>query len=160
MKILVNDIAFCNFIVVSALYNYLFYIAVGGLKEFVQKHQNLCEIACCGPQQRPPECETLVKTAGKISAGPSLKSCSTTGIPDGPPVSEIIPRLFIGNKISASDETVIDNLGIKYILNVTKDHPNYFQCRSDLIYKQISVNDSSQEDIGAHFEDALRFIGK
>ena len=75
-------------------------------------------------------------------------------------MSEIIPKLFIGNKISASDESLIDQLGIKYILNVTKDHPNYFNHRSDLVYKQVSVNDSSQEDIGIHFEDALRFIGE
>lgn len=103
--------------------------------------------------------EKLVGATHKLSTGPREKDCSAS-LPSGPPISEIIPQLFIGNKISASDECLIDMLNIKYILNVTKDHPNYFQHRSDLVYKQISVNDSSQEDIGIHFEDALQFIGK
>ena len=131
-----------------------FYNFSGGLKEFVQKHQNLCEPMC-----REPEFENLVGATIKLpTTGPS-EEC-TSNVPGGPPVSEIISRLFIGNKISASDESLIDSLGIKYILNVTKDHPNYFHHRPDLAYKQVSVNDSCKEDIGIHFEDALQFIGK
>ena len=118
------------------------------------QHHNLCET-----KRERTEYETLVGATSKLTTDPEEKKCMLN-IPNGPPISEIIPRLFIGNKISASNEGLIDKLGIKYILNVTKDHPNYFQHRSDLIYKQISVNDSSQEDIGIHFEDALRFIGK
>ena len=125
----------------------------------MQQHQNLCESVCHAPKREHTEYETLVGATHKLSTGPSEREC-TGKLPNGPAVSEIIPQLFIGNKISASDESLIDKLDIKYILNVTKDHPNYFQHRSDLIYKQISVNDSSQEDIGIHFEDALRFIGK
>jgi dual specificity MAP kinase phosphatase len=138
----------------------ILHIFTGGLKEFVQKHKNLCESMCHAPKREHTEYETLVGATRKLSTeGPIEKQCNG-GVASGPPVSEIIPRLFIGNKISASDESLINKLDIKYILNVTKDHPNYFQHRSDLIYKQISVNDSSQEDIGMHFEDALKFIGE
>lgn len=127
----------------------------GGLKGFLQQHQNLCESVCVAPNLGRTECESLVGATSRLSCSvPCLDKDSA------PPVSEIIPMLFIGNKISASDECLIDRLRIKFILNVTKDHPNYFEHRQDLVYKQVLVNDSSQEDIGEHFEGALRFIGK
>lgn len=123
-------------------------ILQGGLKEFLQQHHNLCDVG-------RTECESLVGATARLSCS---APCSIPDKDSGPPVSEIIPQLYIGNKSSASDEHLIDSLGIKFILNVTKDHPNYFEHRPDLVYKQISVNDSSQEDIGAHFEEALWFI--
>ena len=129
---------------------------LGGLREFVQQHQNLCEPACHGAKLQQ---DILVGTALPHPNTTTEPGECTTSVPNGPSVSEIIPRLFIGNKISAADEFLIDRLGIKYILNVTRDHPNYFQHRPDLVYKQICVNDSSKEDIGIHFEEALRFIG-
>jgi phage-related protein len=115
---------------------------------------------CHAAKYEPTVVEKLVGATHKLTTATSERDVCNGSVANGPPVSEIIPRLFIGNKISASDESLIDRLDIKYILNVTKDHPNYFQQRPDLIYKQISVNDSSKEDIGMHFEDALRFIGK
>lgn len=140
------------------------HVVTGGLKDFVRQHQNLCESACRASVCHAAKLdhESLVGATSQLKVGKSNsddKECPVS-VPNGPPVSEIIPHLFIGNKISASDEHLIDTLGIKYILNVTKDHPNYFQHRPDLAYKQILVNDSSKEDIGCHFEDALHFIGK
>lgn len=127
-------------------------ILQGGLKGFLPQHQNLCVAA------NLTQCESLIQATPKPTYPVPSYPLPCPVKDSGPPVSEIIPQLYIGNKISAADECLIDRLGIKFILNVTKDHPNYFEHRPDLVYKKIMVNDSTQEDIGEHFEEALRFI--
>lgn len=75
-------------------------------------------------------------------------------------MTAILPYLYLGNEEGAADEALIDRLSIKYILNLTPRCPNFFSHRSDLNYRQIKVNDSNQEDIAQHFDEAIQFIGK
>lgn len=92
---------------------------------------------------------------------PSPTTCDThPGRPQGTPVTAILPFLYLGNEEGAADEALIDRLSIKYILNLTPRCPNFFSQRSDMHYKQIKINDSNQEDIGQHFDEAIQFIGK
>lgn len=118
----------------------------GGLKEFCRDYQNLCENApvnICHVDDFPP----------------SPTACdSYPGRPQGTPVTAILPFLYLGNEEGAADEALIDRLSIKYILNLTPRCPNFFSQRSDMHYKQIKVNDSNQEDIGQHFDEAIQFI--
>ena len=80
--------------------------------------------------------------------------------PRGPPVTAILPFLYLGNEEGAADEKLIDRLSIKYILNMTPVCPNYFIQKADMHYKQIKICDSNQADIGQYFEEAVKFIGK
>lgn len=90
---------------------------------------------------------------------PSPTTCdSYPGRPQGTPVTAILPFLYLGNEDGAADEALIDRLSIKYILNLTPRCPNFFSQRSDMHYKQIKINDSNQEDIGQHFDEAIQFI--
>lgn len=92
---------------------------------------------------------------------PSPTTCdSYPGRPQGTPVTAILPFLYLGNEEGAADEALIDRLSIKYILNLTPRCPNFFSQRSDMHYKQIKINDSNQEDIEQHFDEAIQFIGK
>ncbi|XP_068687513.1 dual specificity protein phosphatase 10-like [Montipora foliosa] len=122
----------------------------GGLKEFCRDYQNLCEnapVTVCHVTDFPPS--------------PTPTSCDAlSGRPQGAPVTAILPYLYLGNEEGAADEALIDRLSIKYILNLTPRCPNFFSQRSDLHYKQIKVNDSSQEDIEQHFDEAIQFIDK
>lgn len=127
----------------------LFYVSsTGGLKEFCRDYQNLCENA-------------PVNICHVTDFPPSPTTCdSLPGRPQGMPVTAILPYLYLGNEEGAADEALIDRLSIKYILNLTPRCPNFFSQRSDMHYKQIKINDSNQEDIGQHFDEAIQFIGK
>ena len=125
--------------------------STGGLKEFCRDYQNLCENApvnVCHVTDFPP------------SPTPATTCDSHAGRPQGAPVTAILPLLYLGNEEGAADEALIDRLSIKYILNLTPRCPNFFSQRSDMHYKQIKINDSNQEDIEQHFDEAIQFIGK
>ena len=59
----------------------------------------------------------------------------------------------------------LESNGIRYILNVTKNIPFYGDSRQSetacakFIYKRISVNDGSNQNLKQHFDDAFQFIG-
>ena len=133
---------------VSFFLNFAICFVPGGLKEFCRDYQNLCENApvnICHVEDFPPSPTTCDSYPGR---------------PQGTPVTAILPFLYLGNEEGAADEALIDRLSIKYILNLTPRCPNFFSQRSDMHYKQIKVNDSNQEDIGQHFDEAIQFIGK
>ena len=130
------------------LLNLAICFVTGGLKEFCRDYQNLCENApvnICHVEDFPPSPTTCDSCPGR---------------PQGTPVTAILPFLYLGNEEGAADEALIDRLSIKYILNLTPRCPNFFSQRSDMHYKQIKINDSNQEDIGQHFDEAIQFIGK
>lgn len=121
----------------------------GGLKEFCRDYQSLCENApvnVCHVTDFPP------------SPTPATTCDSHAGRPQGTPVTAILPLLYLGNEEGAADEALIDRLSIKYILNLTPLCPNFFSQRPDMHYKQIKINDSNQEDIEQHFDEAIQFI--
>lgn len=128
--------------------NSVIYVLTGGLKEFCRDYQNLCEnapVTICDVTDFPPSPTTCDSCPGR---------------PQGTPVTAILPYLYLGNEEGAADEALIDRLSIKYILNLTPRCPNFFSQRPDLHYKQIKINDSNQEDIGQHFDEAIQFIGE
>ena len=75
--------------------------------------------------------------------------------------SEIIDRrLYLGDKTHAENETVLSNLGITHILNVTHNIPNTFEESKNLMitYKRISIEDSADVPIELSFNLAYDFI--
>ncbi|XP_048579996.1 dual specificity protein phosphatase 10 isoform X2 [Nematostella vectensis] len=121
---------------------------IGGLREFCKTYDNLCEHAS------PRICHPVGNCGISELSAPDL--CPTR--PRGPPASSILPFLFLGSEEGAADEDLIDRLAIKFILNLTPVCPNFFSEREDIIYKRIQINDSYQEDIGQHFDEAIAFI--
>ena len=71
---------------------------------------------------------------------------------------EILPYLYLGNEYHASCKSMLKNLGITALLNVSHSCPNLFE--DCFIYKSIPVEDSKSEDISIWFNEAIDFIGK
>lgn len=107
------------------------------------------------PEQVNPQCDF---PPSPTCTSPWPSPCPQR--PKGTPVTTVLPFLFLGNEEGAADENLIDRLSIKYVLNITPKCPNFFIQRSDMHYKQIKIADSSQEDIGQYFEEAIQFIGR
>lgn len=79
------------------------------------------------------------------------------GADQGEPV-EILPYLYLGSEYHASCKPVLEKLAISALLNVSHTCPNHFE--EFFTYKCIPVEDTSVEDIGLHFQEAIEFIGK
>ncbi|EDV22942.1 uncharacterized protein TRIADDRAFT_14780, partial [Trichoplax adhaerens] len=71
---------------------------------------------------------------------------------------EILPFLYLGCAEHSSSKSVLEELNITAILNVTKNCPNYFE--DSLDYKNIPIDDSLNADIQKWFDDAVGFIAK
>lgn len=55
---------------------------------------------------------------------------------------EIVPGLWVGNSVAATDEKFIKNNNIKAVLNITSDIDNKFRHLKNIEYARISVEDS------------------
>ena len=71
---------------------------------------------------------------------------------------EILPHLYLGSEIQASQKELLQRLGITSIVNVSRNIPNFFE--DTFHYKSIPVDDTYNADIGRWFEEAAEFIGK
>lgn len=71
---------------------------------------------------------------------------------------EILPHLYLGSEIHASQKELLQRLGITAIMNVSRNIPNFFE--ETFHYKSIPVDDTYTADIGRWFEEAAAFIGK
>ena len=75
--------------------------------------------------------------------------------------SEIMDRrLYLGDKTHCENETIIHNLGITHILNVSDCIPNTFEESKTLkmTYKKINIQDSAEVPIHHSFNLAYEFI--
>lgn len=87
-------------------------------------------------------------------------------------MTEITPYLYLGNELDAKNVQKLTQLGVLYILNVTKNIPFYDQptttttCSSSsssnsskFVFKRIPVNDCLNQNLKEYFEEAFDFIG-
>jgi hypothetical protein len=65
-------------------------------------------------------------------------------------MTEIIPRVYLGNAYNARDYYTLKNKNIKLIINCTKEFPNYFQ--DDFNYVNICILDENNTNISDYFE--------
>ena len=72
--------------------------------------------------------------------------------------TKILPFLYIGNKQNADDTTLLKQLGVTAILNVSNSNPP--DNEGSFTYRQISILDNHQADLLSHFKSAIEFIGK
>ena len=66
--------------------------------------------------------------------------CSTKDI-ENHPASQVLPHLYLGNMKDASDVSVLNRLGIGYVLNVTSKPPCY-DMQPGITYKQLIADDN------------------
>jgi hypothetical protein len=72
----------------------------------------------------------------------------------------ILPHLYLGNDETAKNRSVLNGCGIRYIINVTPNLPNYFADDAYFHYLRIPVDDSSSHNLAQYFGDAIAFIEK
>ncbi|VVU95000.1 Dual specificity phosphatase, catalytic domain [seawater metagenome] len=71
--------------------------------------------------------------------------------------TQIFNNLWIGNEIIAKNASFMAKNNIKYVINISCDIPNYFNCKT---YMNISVKDKdvNQDEILCIFEMSGKFI--
>ncbi len=69
---------------------------------------------------------------------------------------EVDDYLYIGPYTCANTTASLDNVSIKHIINVTKEHPNYFPQFYD--YMKIPVSDECKEDLAQYLDNAADYI--
>jgi len=77
--------------------------------------------------------------------------------------SEIIDRtLYLGDATHAKNETIMHNLGITHILNVSTNIPNTFEDSKNMkiTYRKINLEDTEDAPINLSFNNAYEFIEK
>lgn len=148
----------------------------GGFKAFMRQERKLC-IVEDAPTAAPTSPSKPTKCAAKLVSRPSslslqLKRLSLEDSSDQPntepatPFSgdrlhqrhqpvEILPYLFLGDiKIARSRES-LKRAGLTRVLNVSRLENSF---ESELVYKQIPVDDAPNVNLSEHFPDAFRFI--
>jgi protein-tyrosine phosphatase len=72
-----------------------------------------------------------------------------------PPITEIIPSIYVGQLAIAQNKEILKRLGITHIVNLSQ-YPNYYP--NDFTYLTIDIPDSPDADIAQHFTRSARFI--
>ena len=70
-------------------------------------------------------------------------------------MTNIIHKIYLGNKENAHDDIFIRDNDIKYIINVTLDISNKYD---DIEYYNCNIEDSGDEDIKKYFDDITDII--
>lgn len=73
---------------------------------------------------------------------------------------EILPYLYLGCAKDSTNLDVLEEFGIKYILNVTPNLPNLFENAGEFKYKQIPISDHWSQNLSQFFPEAISFIGE
>ncbi|XP_066490383.1 dual specificity protein phosphatase 6 [Tiliqua scincoides] len=71
---------------------------------------------------------------------------------------EILPYLYLGCAKDSTNLDILEEFGIKYILNVTPNLPNLFENAGEFKYKQIPISDHWSQNLSQFFPEAISFI--
>lgn len=141
---------------------YLIYVFIvtGGFDSFSSQYPATCK-------KQPPTLPCIQNYHGSPARHSMVKLLPATSISnteqerdvrEGRRPVEILPFLYLGCAEHSSSKSILEELNITAILNVTKNCPNYFE--DSLDYKNIPIDDSLSADIQRWFDDAVSFIGK
>ncbi|KAK5927501.1 hypothetical protein CgunFtcFv8_012651 [Champsocephalus gunnari] len=152
---------------------YKAYYLEGGFSKFQAEYPTLCETNLDG------SCNTSSPTAQVLGLGGLRISSDSSDIEsdidrdpssatdsDGSPLSnpqpcfpvEILPHLYLGCAKDSTNLDVLEEYGIKYILNVTPNLPNLFENAGEFKYKQIPISDHWSQNLSQFFPEAISFI--
>uniref|UniRef100_A0A1A8PA12 Dual specificity protein phosphatase n=1 Tax=Nothobranchius pienaari TaxID=704102 RepID=A0A1A8PA12_9TELE len=148
----------------------------GGFNKFQSEHPSLCETNLDGSpnSSSSPTAQVLGLGGLRISSDSSdIESdidrdpSSATTDSDGSPLLsnpqpsfpvEILPHLYLGCAKDSTNLDVLEEYGIKYILNVTPNLPNLFENAGEFKYKQIPISDHWSQNLSQFFPEAISFI--
>nr|XP_057931393.1 dual specificity protein phosphatase 6 [Doryrhamphus excisus] len=150
---------------------YKAYYLEGGFSKFQSDFPNLCETNLDGSSNSSPPAAQVLGLGGlRISSDSSdiesdVDPSSATDL-DGSPLSnqqpsfpvEILPHLYLGCAKDSTNLDVLEEYGIKYILNVTPNLPNLFENAGEFKYKQIPISDHWSQNLSQFFPEAIGFI--
>ncbi|XP_006006464.1 dual specificity protein phosphatase 6 [Latimeria chalumnae] len=136
----------------------------------------------------PVHCETNLDSSSSSSSSPSLPVLGLGGLRissdssdiesdidrdpnsatdlDSSPLSnnqssfpvEILQNLYLGCAKDSTNLDILEEYGIKYILNVTPNLPNLFENAGEFKYKQIPISDHWSQNLSQFFPEAISFI--
>ncbi|XP_054894433.1 dual specificity protein phosphatase 6 [Poeciliopsis prolifica] len=148
----------------------------GGFSKFQSEFPALCETNLDGSSNSssssssPTAAQVLGLGGLRISSDSSdiesdIDPSSATDS-DGSPLSnpqpsfpvEILPHLYLGCAKDSTNLDVLEEYGIKYILNVTPNLPNLFENAGEFKYKQIPISDHWSQNLSQFFPEAIGFI--
>lgn len=150
-------------------------ILPGGFSKFQAEYPTLCETNLDGTQNSSsPTAQVLGLGGLRISSDSSDiesdidRDPSSATDSDGSPLSnpqpsfpvEILPHLYLGCAKDSTNLDVLEEYGIKYILNVTPNLPNLFENAGEFKYKQIPISDHWSQNLSQFFPEAISFIGE
>jgi len=74
--------------------------------------------------------------------------------------SRVLPHLYLGNMDNAASWEQLRTLGITAVLNCAKEIANFFEHKHGevLTYRKFFLEDSNDEHIARHFDEAFSFI--
>ncbi|CAI8035337.1 Dual specificity protein phosphatase 10 [Geodia barretti] len=119
----------------------------GGICEFGVLHPSLCEVSVT-PVQRAISAGPRATTPGQRDQALDWKTA--------PPVF-ILSFLVLGSQKDAHCKQVLQEFGVKYILNVTTKCPNYHEEDKEFEYKRIAVTDTGTQKLSQHFREAFEY---
>ncbi len=64
--------------------------------------------------------------------------------------TKIIDNIYVGSAINAASSAIMDEFNFKYVINVTKDVPNYFG--DDVKYVNIPIKDDNNDMIDSYLQ--------
>jgi len=70
----------------------------------------------------------------------------------------LLPHLYLGNMDNAASWEQLQALGITAVLNCAKEIANYFEHKQVVAYRKFFLEDSNDEPIARHFDEAFTFI--
>ncbi|MED6272139.1 Dual specificity protein phosphatase 6 [Characodon lateralis] len=150
----------------------------GGFCKFQAEYPALCETNLDGSSNSssssssPTTAQVLGLGGLRISSDSSDiesdidRDPSSATDSDGSPLSnpqppfpvEILPHLYLGCAKDSTNLDVLEEYGIKYILNVTPNLPNLFENAGEFKYKQIPISDHWSQNLSQFFPEAISFI--
>jgi len=137
------------------------FLHIGGFEKFSTRYHHLCEgtdvssVSCNMPRKKPSLSFPLREHRH------TDKERSTQSLQDeinSRPPSKVLSYLYIGSAENSANKTLLKELGVTAILNVSFNSPKYFE--SGFEYKKISVLDDHHADLLSQLNSAIEFIGK
>lgn len=146
----------------------------GGFSKFLAEYPSFCVTnldSSFNSGGSPTSAPVLGLGGLRISSDSSdvdsdIDPSSATDSIDGSPLSiqqpsfpvEILPNLYLGTAKDSTNLDVLEEYGIKYILNVTPNLPNLFENAGEFKYKQIPISDHWSQNLSQFFPEAISFI--
>jgi len=138
-----------------------FLVYTGGFGEFCRRCCHLCEgNGITASPNTPRKKPSLSFPLGEHKNTRPTGHCNTQSYQEEircRPPTEVLPFLYIGNAENAANQSLLKELGVTAVLNVSSSTPKYFE--SSFEYKQICVLDNHQADLLSQLNSAIEFIG-